>query len=199
MAWAPDYVTTAEARAFVTRHSETADDADLALAVTASSRAIDREANRQFGLVAAPEERFYPVRWDRRRCRWVVEIDDLMTQTGLVVAVTAGTLTAFTVEPRNAAAKGKPWELLVIDADSPIQPVGNEYEAAITARWGWSAVPTPIKQAALLQANRLFSRRESPHGIAGSPEIGSELRLLARLDPDVAVTIGPYKRWWAAA
>jgi hypothetical protein len=51
----------------------------------------------------------------------------------------------------------------------------------------------------LLQASRLDFRRVAPAGVAGSPETGSEVRLLARVDPDVAVSLKDYIRWWAAA
>lgn len=191
MAWAPDYASTADLAAYL-RIEDAVDDVELALAVTASSRSIDLHTNRQYGLVAAAEERTYPARYDRRRCRWVVVIDDLMTTTGLVVAGVAYDADLHRLEPLNAAVTGRPWTLLVLDT-SP----GDE--VVIEARWGWTAVPTAIEQATLLQAARLFKRRDAPFGIAGSPESGSEMRLLARVDPDVAVTLGPYVRWWAAA
>lgn len=199
MAWAPDYVTTAELRAYATRHGDTGDDVQIALAATAASRAVDRHCNRQFGVVDAAEERVYTPVWDRRRCRWVIEIDDLMTTDDLAITLTGGTLTAYTLEPRNAAALSLPWTRVVVDPDSTTQPAGAEFEAAVTALWGWTAVPDPVKQATLLQGHRVLFRRESPSGVAGSPDVGSELRLLARLDPDVAVVLGPFVRWWAAA
>jgi len=46
-------------------------------------------------------------------------------------------------------------------------------------------VPAVVLQACLIQSARLFNRKHSPYGIAGSPELGSEMRLLNRLDPDV--------------
>jgi hypothetical protein len=198
MAWAPDYVTVAELRAYVTRHTDAVDDVQHALAVTAASRAVDRHCNRQFGLVASAEERLYTPVWDRHRCRWIVDIDDLMTTDNLVVEVGGTAVTEFTLEPRNAAANGRPWTRLVFDADSPTKPSGVEYQVAATAEWGWDSVPTPVEQATLLQASRFNFRRDSPAGVAGSPDQGSELRLLARVDPDVAVVLGSFIRWWGA-
>jgi len=55
-------------------------------------------------------------------------------------------------------------------------------------------VPGPIHQACLIQTNRLIMRRDAPFGVAGSPEVGSEVRLLARLDPDVETMVRPYMR-----
>ena len=205
MPWEPDYATPAEAREYVTRHSSTVDDSFIGLDLTSASRAVDRATNRQFGLVDDVEQRFYTPYWDRRLCRWVVEFDDLQTTTGFlptlqdVDGVDLGDIDDYTLEPRNAAAKGRPWEALVVRPTSAYVPTGLRDQAAFTAQWGWTTVPDPIKQATLLQTNRFTARRNAPFGIAGSPDEGSEMRLLARLDPDVAVAIGKYRRWWAAA
>jgi hypothetical protein len=182
MAWAPDYAQVSDLATYV-RIGDDDDDAQLGLAVTTSSRAIDRHCRRQFGLVAAPEVRYYQPRWDRRSCRWVADIDDLMTTTGLLVDGDA--VVGPVLLPRNAAVRGEPWTVLAVDASD---------EVAVTARWGWTAIPNPIKQACLLQASRLFARRGSPFGVAGSPEMGNELRLLAKVDPDVAVALAPYRK-----
>jgi hypothetical protein len=204
MAWAPDYVTVAELAAYA-RIGDAVDDAQLGLAVTAASRAVDRATNRQFGLVAAVEERFYTGVYDHKRGRWVIEIDDLMTETGLLVDYDADddetfahSVDSFNVRPVNAEAIGRPWTRIVVRPDSTTLPGPIENGVRVTARWGWTNVPDTIKEATLLQASRLFTRREAPFGVAGSPELGNELRLLAKVDPDVAVVLGPYIRWWAA-
>lgn len=197
MAWAPDYVTVAELKAYL-RIGDAVDDAELGFAITAASRAVDRAANRQFGLVAAPEARKYTARWDRRICRWVVEIDDLMTVAGLTIATEAGAITEYDVQPANAAVDSFPWLRFVVRPESAAKPSAEQDAVTVTARYGWTAVPGAVKQATLLQASRFFKRRDAPFGVAGSPEVGSELRLLAKVDPDVAVALGPYVRWWAA-
>lgn len=206
MAWQPDYATVAELAA-VTRISDDLDDIQIALAISAASRLIDGPggAGRQFGQVDAPEARFYTGAWDKDR--WVIEIDDLMTVTGLALAVdlygrsefTESVDTVYTgFRPANAAAKGRPWTRLTVIPTSPVQMSNLVDGVKITARWGWTSVPPTIKQATLLQASRLLARRDAPFGVAGSPESGTEMRLLARLDPDVAVAISPYRRWWGA-
>lgn len=204
MAWAPDYCTSAELKAFV-RITDTDDDAQVALAVTAASRAIDRATNRQFGSSAAPEDRFYTAEWDRNRLRWTVNIDDLMTTTGLTVHYDsdesgdyADMVDVFQLKPVNAAANGRPWTQIVVSPNSATTPGGIEDGVEVHGTFGWSAVPTTIKEACLLQASRFLSRRDSPFGVAGSPDIGSEMRLLPKLDPDVALAVRPYYRWWGA-
>lgn len=193
MPWAPDYVTAAELKSYL-EIPDTVDDAQLALAVTAASRAVDRTTNRQFGQVDGPEARLYTPRFDCSRGKWLVEIDDLQDATGLTVTTAAGAIDLFAKQPINGAVTGKPWTRLVIDPGAAVVPKGLEHEVTVTALFGWSAVPVTIKQATLLQASRLFKRRDAPFGVAGSPEAGSEVRLLARVDPDVAVTVRPYLR-----
>jgi hypothetical protein len=195
MAWAPDYLTVAELRAYRSLDvDDTAEDVDLAVSITAASRAIDRHCNRQFGIVAAPELRYYTAWYDSERCRWVVDIDDLATTTGLVLEVDGEAVTTYKLGPRNAVAKGKVWTQLYLDDDSECQPTGAEDEIEMTASWGWPAFPVSVKQAAYIQSQRFSKRKESPYGIAGSPEAGTEMRLLSRVDPDVGVALADYVR-----
>lgn len=206
MPWQPDYVTLAEAKAYV-RIPDIDDDVQIALAITDASRAVDLSANRQFGLLAAVEARLYPAYWDRRRGRWIIEIDDLMTEVGLLVKadldiddVYTNTIDKFQLEPVNAAQKIEPWVQLLVKPDSANLPSSRVNALVqVTAKFGWTTVPTAIKQATLMQMSRFLARRDSPYGVAGSPDMGAEVRLLARLDPDVAVSVAPYRRWWGVA
>lgn len=193
MAWAPDYITTAELKAFL-RISDTVDDVQLAVAITAASRAIDDHCGRQFGKVASAEARTYTARYDYHRGVWVVDIDDLDDTTSFALTVAGTTETAYTLEPRNAVLKGMAYTRLVVDSDATTQPAGDYDEIVPTGKWGWTTVPTGVKQAAYVQASRFFSRRDSPYGIAGSPDQGSEMRLLSRVDPDVGVSLRKYRR-----
>lgn len=204
MPWQPDYATSAELKSYV-RIGDTVDDAEIALTITAASRAVDQTTSRQFGLLAAVADRFYSAEFDRRRGRWVIGIDDLMTSTGLVVKFDSnddgtypGTVDKYALLPINAAANSRPWTQIVVHPSSATVPGGRENGVRVSAQFGWTSVPTPVKQATLLQASRILARRDSPYGVAGSPDLGSEVRLLAKLDPDVAVTVAPYRRWWGA-
>lgn len=205
MSWQPDYAEVADLKAFV-RIPDTDDDARLALAITTASRAIDLHTNRQFGLVAAPEARYYTPRWDTDMRRWTVKIDDLQTVTGIAVMADlddSGGYTyevdAFALKPVNAQPKGRPWTSFVVLPTSAVLPCAYQDSVEVTARWGWTTVPVPVKEACLLQASRLLKRKDAPFGVAGSPDSGSEIRLLAKLDPDVSVALNPYIRWWGAA
>lgn len=204
MAWAPDYITSAQLKAYL-RISDALDDAQIALAVTAASRAVDNATNRQFGLVASAEARYYTAEWDATERRFVIEIDDLMVVTGASVAADVGgegvydtAITSYDFKPANAALKNRPYTQLWVRSSAVTRPLSVHDGVQVTARWGWTDVPDTIEQATLLQASRFFSRREAPFGIAGSPESGSEMRLLERVDPDVGLVLRPYYRWWGA-
>lgn len=200
MTWAPDYTTTADLRGYL-RISDETDDVQLALAITAASRAVDQLAGRQFGSVAVAERRIYDGCYDRDACRWFVEIDDLMTITNLVVAADpgndrtyTGTTTDYELRERNAPSLGLPWTRL----DVGVTPAGRASLVAVTGIWGWSAVPPTIEQATLIQAARVFKRRVAPFGVAGpTSDQAPGLRLLAKIDPDVEVMLRPYRRRWS--
>ena len=190
MAWAPDYLTLVQGKAFV-RVDDTVDDTEIATAITTSSRSIDDHCNRQFGVVNAVEQRVYRAYYNYERTRWVVAIDDLQTAVGLVVMADGAAITDYVLEPRNAVAEGKAWTRLVFGTSVAL--VDDDVSA--TALWGWAlGFPVPVVQAAKLQTSRLLSRRDSPYGVAGSPADGSEVRLTARVDPDVAVALRGWSR-----
>lgn len=195
MTWKPDYVTDAQLSAYV-RIDDDVDDVEIGNAITGASRAVDHHTNRQFGLLAAPAQWSYTAWPDYERGLWVVTIDDLMTTTGLVVETpSGGTTTAYTLEPKRNLAQGKPYTRLVFDRDASVYPLAtDEYEVLVTGQFGWTVIPAPVVLATKLQASRFLSRRESPYGIAGSPDAGSEMRLLARVDPDVGVSLKDYTR-----
>ena len=151
MAWAPDYITRTEAKTFMD-DTTTVHDTDVDVAITAASRAIDDHCNRQFGKVTEAVERLYTPWFDRQRCRWIIEIDDLMAVTGCALTIDGVATTDFRKEPVNAAADGMPWTQLTIDpATASVVPTGAEFEAGAVAIWGWTAVPVAVTEAARLQ------------------------------------------------
>lgn len=207
MTWAPAYATLAELKSSL-RIPDTADDNELTFAIEAASRTIDHLTNRQFGVVAAAEARHYTARWDKHRRRYIVDIDDLMSTTNLAVAadddddgtytdVTWTLNTDYTLEPVNSPDVSRPWTQIVFRASADSPPC-TRYAIQVTAVFGWSSIPDAITQATMTQATRYLYRREAPFGVAGSPTVGSELRLLAQVDPDVMVMTRPFRRVWGA-
>jgi hypothetical protein len=186
MAWEPDYATTAELKAFC-RVTDNVDDAQFALAVTAASRIVDSFCGRRFGKVSMATSWTFPVEYARHQGGWVALIEDLSSATGLTVTVAGSAVTNYTLGPARATDKGRPYASILMASYA-------ETVTMVSDAWGWASVPTPIKQATLLQGSRLMVRRDSPFGVAGSPDTGGEIRLLARVDPDVAVVCRPYRR-----
>ena len=209
MAWSTKYVSQDVLKNFLRMSTaSTEDDAELDFVREAASRAIDQSANRQFGIVASAEARVYTPYYDRRRGRWTIETDDFPSTSSLAIGIdddddqvfTDHTIssTAVRLYPFNAADVGRPHTMLIVNSDSTGVPVSGEGTVQVTAKWGWAAIPDTVVNACLLQASRFWARRFSPYGIAGSPEIGSELRLLNKVDPDVDLMLQPFKRRWGA-
>jgi hypothetical protein len=195
VAWQPDYTTLARAKDFV-RVADTVDDIELAAWITAASRAVDDKTNRQFGQavgVAARTYRRAPY-YDRSTGFWVLEIDDVQVTTGLLVNGVAYASSGCTLLPDTAALDGRPYTQLGFTFQPYESAPGVPQSNVITAQFGWTAVPVQVEAAVWLQLNRWNARRDSPYGIAGSPDTGSEMRLLAKLDPDVATTLAGLTR-----
>lgn len=195
MAWAPDYVEVDDLASYLEGINDTVDDVELALAITAASRSIDHHTGRQFGRTGSAELRRFTARPNYTTGFWSVDTDDYILITGAGVEVSGvGTVTVYDSEPVNASQRGRPWQRIEFTTDSEFYPCGTRNEVQVTALWGWSAVPDAVKNATLLQASRFFTRRDAPFGVAGSPDVGSEMRLLAKVDPDVAVILREYSR-----
>lgn len=197
--WAPAYASAAE----LASHLGVSTDPQMAPATEAASRAIDKACGRQFGLLSSSEFRWYAA--DYYRGAWTVDIDDLMTTTGLTVQTVdaAGTpvaeITDYLLTPRNAASVGRPWTRLEILPGSPVKP--DRHGVQVTARWGWTTVPGPIKFATLIQAALLYERRRNVSGPLTSErvdDVAYTYGAAADLDTDVAGMIAPYRKLWAA-
>jgi hypothetical protein len=196
MAWRPDYVTLEQQKAYQ-RLTTTTDDAVIPGWITTASRAVDDATGRQFGSVDEATTRVYTAEPDYERGVWVVVVDDIHDSADLEITVDGTALTAdqYVLEPVNAVADGRVYERVRIKRDSSVQPTGADDEIEVTTpNFGWAAVPTGVAEAVKLQTSRFGMRRDAPHGIAGSPDAGSELRFLSTLDADVRVMIRGFVR-----
>ncbi|MEV6571866.1 phage gp6-like head-tail connector protein [Streptomyces sp. NPDC051577] len=167
-------------------------DAQLDQALNTASRYIDRATGRRFWLDAEPAERVY-----RPQGRTVIEddgaalvVDDIGSTSGLVVetgsAAAWSTIATWETLPDNALALGRPITALLRSGGWG----SGTSRVRVTARHGWPAVPDEIVQATLIQANRLYKRKDSPEGVTGSADWG--VVRLSRRDPDVWNLIEPY-------
>lgn len=215
MALRPDYCTLGDLTSYLFRDTGVASASEqtlMALDITTASRAVDQFCNRQFGITGSAIQRLYTWHGDLVDCQQAVQIDDLMTTVGLVVtadtnadftyATTLVNNTDFFLYPFNAVADGVPWTHIVRRQGTVLPwpaPASRTRAFSVVANWGWTTVPSAVEIATLIQASRLFARRDAQFGIAGSPELGSEMRLQAKLDVDLQTSLMPYRRSWGAA
>lgn len=173
----------------------TAVDADLERVIEASSRAIDDYTGRRFYVAAEPSQRRYSA-----ASHETLRIDDLSTADSVVVELGDGAgnwaavdASSYQLEPVNAPEVGLPYTR--IRGLSTRWPVSNAALVRITGRWGYaSELPAVVTEACLLQASRLFQRKDAPFGIAGAATEMGSMRLLARLDADVEVLLNSVRR-----
>lgn len=187
------YVTVAELKgAFQLPLADTTEDLYIEMAINAASRLIDQETGRRYYLDDEASARLYPYA-DEIRVEPFGELESIKVdlnddgdyETSLVV------FTDYVARPVNAVALGQPFTRIVPRGSSwPTTSSLNDSPVEVTAKWGFPAVPALIRQATLLQAGRLFKRKDTPFGIAGTPE--QQMRLQAKLDPDVERMIAPY-------
>lgn len=173
--------------------ADTSRDALLDKALSAASRSLDKTCGRRFWLDPEAVQRTY-----RTRGRVVCEddgdlllVDDIGSLTGLVVETGSGSswsaVTGYETSPDNALLDGEPITgLLRVSGTWGTASA----RARITAQFGWPAVPDDITEAALIQAARLYKRKDSAEGVMGSAEWG--VVRLSRRDPDVWNLIEPF-------
>lgn len=172
---------------------DTSRDTLLTSALASASRSIDKTCGRRFWLDDVAVQRTY-----RLTGRTVCEddgelllVDDVGSVTGLVVetgrSVSWTAVTGYETSPDNSLADGMPITGLLRVNGTWGTTAGR---VRVTAKFGWPAVPDDITEATLIQASRLYKRKDSPEGIIGSAEWG--VRNLSRRDPDVWALIEPY-------
>jgi hypothetical protein len=199
---AQDYLTIADFKKTLELQGESFADSDLAVAITAASRAIDKCCDRRFWA----DEDADQVRYYTPTSPGVLQIDDLVTLTDLdtdeqgdQTFSQAWTVnTSVFLEPLNAAADGEPYTRLCVNAarTSLYFPVQYGRSVRVTGKFGWPAVPSEVKQAATIIAGRLLKRaRETPMGVvmAGTGFDGAAIRIASQ-DPDVTMLLSPLRR-----
>ena len=201
MAIANGYATLAQIKSALRIPSgDATDDSLLEMAVESASRLIDTYCGRNF-ILAGTTTRYF-----NTEDPYVVQIDDARSITTVETSSsrdgvfdaswtigTAGSGDA-QPEPINDYLGGVVWPYTRIRAIGDyVFPTGPENSIKVTASFGWPNVPMTVQQACILQSSRIFSRLQSPLGVAGFGDMGI-MRVSRGLDPDVAQLIEGYRR-----
>lgn len=179
---------------------QSATDADkMANAILVSARGIEKVCRRQFNRTETATARlFYP------QSPGLIVVDDFYTTTGLIIAIDTGddgtyetTLTSadYQLEPLNGIVDGEEgwpyWRIRLMRSATPLPRRSVRAPAQITAKWGWTASPEPIKEANRAVAEEVFKLKDAPWGVAGAGEWGT---IRVRENPMVMAMIARYRR-----
>lgn len=196
MAITNGYATLVQVKAAL-RITDSVDDTLLEMAIESASRAIDGHAGRYF-YSSGTATRIYAAD-DSLIC----QIDDLAgTAITLVTDPDADGTWADTwapidyqLEPVNGVVDGLavPYTRIRATENYTFPVLSGEALVKVTGVFGWSAVPTAITQACVIQSSRIFKRLDSPLGVAGFGDMGA-IRVSRYLDPDVEQLVAPYRR-----
>jgi hypothetical protein len=186
-----NYVDLGELKAML-QIDDYVDDNLLQAHIEAASRTVDDICHRTFSLDATATARTFSP-----STALVCMVDDIGSTAGLVVKIDDSlvgafdfTVTDYTPQPDNALARGIPITKLV--AYDTYWPSDIRPTVQVTARWGWPAVPEPVRSATAILAGRLFKRADSLLGVAGFGDLGAIT--LRAVDPDVQRMLAPYVR-----
>lgn len=191
------YVTSDQLKATLELTDETFADADVATALIAASRGIEKLCRRRFYADADDTT----VRYYTPSSLRLVRLDDLIVLSEFVSGFGQNTFdttwtenTDFVLEPLNAPADGWPYtRLRTLGWAQRLSP--NTRSVRVTGQFGWSEVPGEIVEATGVLAARLLRRaREAPFGVIGFGMDANNAVHLARQDPDVGMLAGPFIR-----
>lgn len=170
-------------------HTDPRFDSLLEVAIDAAGELISLHCDRPLTAAGTAVE----ARVFRADDPGVVSVNDIGSTEDLVVATdedgdgvfeTTWSSNDFQLEPLNGLVAGVRWPYTRIRAVNRRWPIdGKRALIQVTARWGWPVQPAVATQACLIQAARLYKRKDSPLGVAGFGDFGPVR--VSRVDPDV--------------
>ena len=191
------YVTLAELKAAL-RITDQVDDSLLNTAIASATAFVNSHCERVFtpgtattDRVYVPVGRFDPLQIDDATTIEQVAIDENLDRSFSTVLRDID----FQTHPLNGLASGSPYPVSALrpQEDGYWPMWNNRATVRVRAVYGWPAVPNAVKEATLLQASRLFTRLESPLGVAGFGDMGV-MRVSFRGDPDVLMLLAPFRK-----
>lgn len=176
------------------------DDPPMQEALNSASRHVEEFCRRQFNKADTPSPTarvFEPL------SNWRTQVDDFYTTTGLVVKTdedddgvfekTWTSPTDYELRPLNGVHNGLAgfpyWSVRAVG--TLCFPRSRRATVQVTADWGWSAVPAPVKEATLILAEEIWKMKDAPFGVAGFGDFGS---IRVRDNPKVQSLLSDYRR-----
>ena len=175
-------------------------------AINGASRQIDAICGRYFYQDATARVQYYSATND-----YFLITDDISTTTGLIVELDTtddGTYdktltleTDFTLKPYNPKINRIQdgttfyWphneiEILATRSSERFDRLIQK-NVKVTAKFGWSSIPDAVKEATLIQATRLWKRKDTPFNVYGNEQTGT-IELFNKMDPDAKELIKGY-------
>lgn len=186
--------------------SGTSQDSNIDNAINAASRQIDAICGRYFYKETAVAVKYYTPTND-----FFLFTDDISTTTGLIVQLDTtddGTYdktltldTDFALKPFNPQINRItdgttyywPYTEIEILATRSSERFDRliQRNVKVTASFGWSSIPDAIKEACIIQATRLWKRKDTPFNVFGNEQTGQQ-ELFSKMDPDAKELIKGY-------
>ena len=182
--------------------TDTADDAQAAIAVSAAAKAIDGATGRYFWQ-GADTRTYVP------ESIWVQTIDDLVTVTTLKtdqdgdgvfeITWTAGTDYELALGDRayNVSASGeqRPYTQIKVISGGKLFPFTwaftRQDRIQVAGTFGWPAIPVAVRQVALQLAAEMFKMKDAPFGVIGMSDLGI---IKIQQNPMMKTLLQPYVR-----
>lgn len=178
------YASLGEFKDYVGQLARDTNDATLTDALQSATQEIEEICNRQFNKTDIASARVYEPETFR-----LTKVDDFWTTDDLVVETDSGGTgefaqlwanTDFELLPANGIVSGQPgWPFKNIRSCGGLwfpkydtQPFRRRNVVRVTAKWGWNAVPAPVKQACLIMAAETWQLKNAPLGVAGVNQFG---------------------------
>lgn len=197
MALGDSYATLAELKSRLGGVSGSGEDAALTNALASASRSIEQYCRRQFNKTTTASARvFNPTSYR------LTLVDDFHTTTDLVIATDGGgdgtyeatwSSSDYQLEPLNGITNGESgWPYFRIRAvySRYFPCYWRRAPVQVTAQWGWTAVPTSVKEACLALAEETYKLKDAPFGVAGFGDLGV---MRIRDNPKIAAMLTPYR------
>ena len=168
--------------------------------IEAVSRSIDDKCNRHFYIDTEARSKYYTAKdgdylfVDEIGCT-DSDVSIAIDNDGNGVTDISFSDSDFNLVPYDANVDNLPYQKIEISAVGRYAfPAGVRKGVKVTAKFGWPAVPEPIKEACRLQAERIFKRGATPIGTESMSAIGRQTLSIPSLDPDVESLISRYKK-----